>query len=82
MIWILDDLKDSHLHFNWKNVSIRDYDSEKQQWLVTTDDREHNVFDMYRPAKRNRKQMEAIEETQRLTENSITNGQFKKWIFE
>jgi hypothetical protein len=26
--------------------------------------------------------MEAIEETQRLTENSITNGQFKKWIFE
>jgi hypothetical protein len=33
---------------------------------------------MYRPAKRNRKQMEAIEETQRLTENSITNGQFKK----
>jgi len=70
----LDDLKDSNLNFNWKNVSIRGYDADKQLWLVTPDDREHNVFDMYRPAKRSRKQMEAIEDRQRSTENSVTNG--------
>ncbi len=74
MIRISDDLKDSNLHFNWKNVSIRDYDPEQQQWLVSTDDREHNVFDMYRPAKRSRKQNEAIEGKQQSLEHSHTNG--------
>ncbi len=74
MIWISEDLKDSNLNFNWKNVSIRYYDAEQQLWLVTPDDREHNVFDMYRPTKRSRKQMEAIEDKERSTENSMTNG--------
>ncbi len=67
-------MKDSNLHFNWHNVSIHDYDAEKQLWLVTPDDREHDVFDMYRPAKRSRQQLEAIEGEQQSTENLVTNG--------
>jgi len=43
-------------------------------WLVTPDDREHDVFDMYRPAKRSRQQLEAIEGEQQSTENLVTNG--------
>ena len=58
---ILGDIKDSQLHFRWKNVSVRDYNAEKQLWLVSTDERQHDVFDMYRPAKRARRQQEAIE---------------------
>ena len=61
MCHILGDMKDTHLHFQWKNVSVRDYDAEKQLWLVSTDERQHDVFDMYRPAKRARRQQEAIE---------------------
>ena len=55
------DIKDNNLHFQWKNVSVRDYDAERQLWLVSTDERQHDVFDMYRPAKRARRQPEAIE---------------------
>ncbi|CAF5177130.1 unnamed protein product, partial [Rotaria magnacalcarata] len=40
------DIKDTDLKFNWVNVSILDYDTEKQLWLVATDEREHSVFDM------------------------------------
>lgn len=69
-------MKDSNLHFSWHNVSVREYDHEKQRWLVVPDDRQHNVFDMYRPAKRVRKQ-EAIEAKRRSTENGFTNGEFK-----
>lgn len=54
------DIKDSHLRFRWRNVSVRDYDAEKQLWLVSIDERQHDVFDMYRPHKLSRK-MEAIE---------------------
>lgn len=84
LLWIdiLDDMKDSNLHFSWHNVSVREYDSEKQRWRVVPDDREHNVFDMYRPAKRSRKQ-EAIETKRRSTENGFSNGEFsqsKKFI--
>ena len=70
---ILEDLKDSNLHFSWHNVSVRGYDAEKQQWHVTPDDREHYVFDMYRPDKRTR-QPEAIEEKRQSTDNGTTNG--------
>ena len=55
-------------------MSIRDYNAEKQLWLVTPDDREHQVFDMYRPAKRSRKGQEAIEDKNRPLENGTTNG--------
>ena len=67
-------MKDSELHFNWRNVSIEDYNAEKQLWFVTTDDSEHDVFDMYRPAKRSRKQMESIEGKKRTGETPTTNG--------
>lgn len=70
-------MKDSDLHFNWHNVSVREYDAEKQRWRVSPDDREHNVFDMYRPTKRSRKQ-ESIEQKGGSTENSMTNGKFQK----
>ncbi|CAF1149286.1 unnamed protein product [Adineta steineri] len=70
----IKDIKDSHLNFHWHNVSIHEYDAEKQLWLVTPDNREHEVFDMYRPAKQSRKQMEAIEGEQPATPHSATNG--------
>ncbi|CAF4290444.1 unnamed protein product, partial [Rotaria sp. Silwood2] len=70
----INDIKDSSLHFNWRNVSIHDYDTEKQLWLITTDDREHDVFDMYRPAKKSRKQIEDIEEKRQRSDNSTSNG--------
>lgn len=70
-----DDLKDTHLHFQWRNVSIREYDAKKQLWHVSTDDQEHDVFDMYRPAKRSRKQKEAIEGKEQVNGHSATNGQ-------
>jgi hypothetical protein len=56
-----DDLKDVRLRFHWQNVSIRDYDVDKQLWLVAIDDKEHDTFDMYRPAKRTRQQTQTID---------------------
>ena len=73
----LDDLKDSQLKFHWVNVSIHDYDSDKQLWLVATDDGEHDVFDMYRPAKRSRTPMDAIEGRQASAKPAGTNGEFR-----
>jgi hypothetical protein len=72
-----DDLKDNDLQFSWRNVSVREYNTETQRWRVSPDDREHNVFDMYRPVKRNRKP-EAIEQRRESTENAATNGKFKR----
>jgi hypothetical protein len=57
-------------------VSVHEYDAEKQLWLVTTDDSKHDVFDMYRPTKRSRKQMDALEGEQRASVNLTTNGLF------
>ncbi|CAF4566002.1 unnamed protein product [Rotaria socialis] len=68
----IHDIKDTDLTFNWVNVSILDYDTEKQLWLVTTDEREHIVFDMYRPAKQSRKPREAIERRQPSPEKLTT----------
>ncbi|CAF1941259.1 unnamed protein product [Rotaria magnacalcarata] len=66
------DIKDTDLKFNWVNVSILDYDTEKQLWLVATDEREHSVFDMYRPAKRSRKPSDAIQRRQPSPEKLTT----------
>lgn len=72
------DLKDSSLHFHWKNVSIRDYDYDRQLWLVTPDDREHQVYEMYRAPKRTRRETSAIEDQSQSSENSYTNGLLRK----
>ena len=74
---VLGDLKDTDLHFSWHNVSVRRYDKETQRWRVSPDDREHNVFDMYRPTKRSRKQ-EAIEHRRESAANGTANGKFKR----
>ncbi|CAF1258579.1 unnamed protein product, partial [Adineta ricciae] len=70
----ITDIKDSNLRFHWHNVSIHDYDAEQQLWLVTPDDREHDVFDMYRSTKRSRKEIEAAENGSRSGASSATNG--------
>lgn len=56
-----DDMKSNNLKFSWTNVSICDYDSDKELWQVSVDDREHDVFDMYRPKKKARKDLSPIE---------------------
>ena len=77
IIETVDDIKDNDLHFTWHNVSIREYDAERQRWRVSPDDREHNVFDMYRPEKQNQKQ-ESLEDKRRSADHSITNGKLNR----